>query len=125
MKMPKTLGACVDLAYQIRADRLEIERKVDAMKKEEKELEEHIFQTFAKADIDKAGGTIATAAITRTVVPNVTDWDQFYKYIMKTKSLDLLERRPSRSAFRERLDAGETVPGVEAFERIGLSLTKR
>ena len=125
MKIPKTLGACVDLAYTLRAERLEIEKKVNEMKAQEKELEEHIFQTFAKSDIDKAGGSVATAAITRTVVPNVTDWDTFYKYIIKTKSLDLLERRPSRSAYRERLDAGEAVPGVEAFERIGLSLTKR
>ena len=124
MAYPKTIGACIDLCYDLRAKRLEIEKKADTLKEEQKGLEEHIIQTFDKTDIDGAKGSKATAAITRTTVPSIIDYAAFAAYILKTKQLDLLERRASKSACQARWDDKVVVPGVEPFVKIGLSLTK-
>lgn len=127
-KFPKTLGACIDLAYEARAERLEYQRSVEeklaAMKKREDEIEEHILQSFDKSDIEGAKGSIATASVSRLVVPAVKDWPKVFAYISKKKAWDLMEKRMARVAYRDRLEAGEIIPGVESFTKVSLSLTK-
>lgn len=123
-KFPKTIGECIDAAFRLRAMRLEIEKEADVLKTQQKELEDHILQSFSKASIDGAKGRVATAAVTRSVVPDVKDWDALLAHIKKTGELDLIQRRVSTEAARARWDEGVVVPGVEQYTRVGVSLTK-
>lgn len=123
-KFPSKLGACVDLAYTLRAERLEIEKQADEVKAKETALKDHIIATFSKADIDGAKGKVASASISRSVKGNVKDWPGVYKYIEKNDAWDLMERRLNNKAYRDRLEAGEAIPGVESFDVVTLSLTK-
>lgn len=63
----------------------------------------------------------ATVSLKRSLVPAVNDWQALDKFILRTKSLDLLQRRVSVTAWRERTEAGVKVPGVDAFERVDLA----
>jgi len=54
-------------------------------------------------------------SIVEHVVPSVQSWPELYDNIAKTHSFDLLQRRVSTTAWRARLEAGETVPGVVPF----------
>lgn len=127
-KFPRTLGACIDLAYNARAERLDMEREFEERIKDYKDheaaIKEHIIATFNKSDIEGARGEIATASVTRTTVPQVKDWPAVFKYIEKTHAWDLMEKRMARIAYRDRLDDNEVIPGVEPFVKIDLSLTK-
>jgi hypothetical protein len=127
-KFPSTIGACIDLAYRSRQERLDKEREfneqIEALKEKEQAIEEHIIATFKKSDIEGAKGSIATAGIIRNTIPSVKDWPKFYAYIKKNDAFDLLERRPARVAYNDRIEAGEDVPGVEPFVKTKLSLTK-
>jgi hypothetical protein len=127
-KFPKTLGACVDMAYNLRAERLEYQKKVEAelavMKKKEDEIEEHILQSFDKSDIEGAKGSVATASVSRMTVPSVKDWPTVFAWIAKKKAWDLMEKRMARVAYRDRMEAGQEIPGVESFVKVSLSLTK-
>lgn len=127
-KFPTKLGACIDLAYTSRAERIEYQREVDGtlakMRANEQALEDHIINTFSKADIEGAKGSLASASITRAVYPKVVDWDKAWAFIVKYKAYDLMERRMAKVAFRERHGAGIAIPGVEPFEKMDLSLTK-
>lgn len=127
-KFPKTLGACVDMAYELRAERLEFQKKYEAelaaMKKREDEIEEHILQSFDKSDIEGAKGSVATASVSRLTVPSVKDWPKTFAWIAKHKAWDLMEKRMARVAYRDRTEAGEVIPGVESFVKVSLSLTK-
>lgn len=125
MKFPKTIGACIDTLYQLRQKRGGIERQADVIKEKEGELEKHILDTFTKTDLDGARGKLAVAGIAQSTVPTVKDWDKLYAYIKKEGAFDLLQRRVSSSAYCERLDVEEVVPGVEPFTLIKLSLKKR
>lgn len=121
---PKTLGACVDLYYTERTKRLKLEEQVKALKENEDALESHIFNLFKKSDLDGAKGKAAVAAVTHSLVPQVEDYAAFTAYVLKTKQIDLLEKRPSRTACRERWEAKMEIPGISRFDRIGLSVTK-
>jgi hypothetical protein len=72
--------------------------------------------------IDKMTGKHASVSITSTVVANVEDWDAFGAYILKNKLLHMLQRRVSDPAYRELLDAGKKVPGVQPFNKKRLNL---
>lgn len=125
MKFPTTIGACIDQLYKLRKERHDIEKKAEAVKEKETELEGYILETFKKTDLDGARGKMAVVGVSQSTVPSVKDWDKLYKYIKKEDAWDLLQKRVSATAYRERMDAKEVVPGVESFVVTKLSLQKR
>ena len=69
-----------------------------------------------------AKGVKASVSISENVIPVVKDWDSFYGYILETKQPYLLERRPSVSSFRELLESGVEVPGLQPFTKRTLNI---
>lgn len=124
IKYPKTIGACLDQLYEQRAERLAAQKQIDVMKKAEADLEEHILKQFDKADLNGAKGDLATGGITKKTVYSIEDWPTFIAYVSKKKAWDILYKQAAQLALRERFDNGEEVPGIKAFEKISLSLTK-
>ena len=82
------------------------------------------MSSFGKQELNGAKGDIATAAVKRDTVLNVTDWDSLRDWIVKTKSWDVLRKQPSSTAIKERWANKEEIPGVEPFVKVSLSLTK-
>lgn len=122
--IPKTLGACIDKLYRMRADRLALQKKVDAAKEQEKVLTEHLIQHLSKEKADGVKGKLAKASINRTVVAHAVDWKKFYAHVLKTKSFELLQKRLNDKACKERWDDNKVVPGIEPFAVIKVSVTK-
>jgi hypothetical protein len=127
-KFPLKIGACIDLAYNRRAARLafqkEMEAKLEKLKADEQEIEQHIIDNFDTQSIQKAGGNIATASVVLSMNPSVKDWPSVWGFIAKHKAWDLMEKRIAKVAWRERLDAKQVIPGIEVFQQKKLSLTK-
>ena len=71
---------------------------------------------------DKAQGSKASVTISKNVVANVTDWDELWPYIVKNKFYGLVQRRVTDTAYRELLDLGKKVPGVEPFTKRALTV---
>lgn len=128
-KLPKTLGARIDLIYKLRAERItkerEFELEIAALKTQESEIKQAIIDELQAANLEQGSGSLATAAVQVKLSPRPVDWGKLYKWMEKTKAFEILERRVSRAAFLERWEAGVAVPGVEVFESRELSLTKR
>jgi hypothetical protein len=129
MKMPAKLGAKIDLAYNLRAERLAVQKeydeKIEKMKAQETEVKEAIIAELRQQKMDKGSGEKCTASIMQNIIPQVTDWDRVYGWVKKTGAFEIFERRVSKSAFKERYEAGEGIPGIDAREIEDLSLTKR
>ena len=121
---PKKLGEAIDLFYRLRRDRLAVEKQVEVLKDRQKQLEEYLLQTFDKIELEGAKGKLATATIIRTEIADVVDWPLLWAHIRKTNNFDLLHKRVTVNACRERWVLGEVVPGVKRDERIGLSVVK-
>ena len=64
-------------------------------------------------ELFKIGDENGIVYIQRQVTPKVVNWDEFEAYIYENKALHMMERRPSRIAFRELHEQGEAIPGVD------------
>lgn len=130
MRLPKKIGDCIDLAYAARAERLalqkEMEEKLEKLKAREAEIEKHIIDTFDVNAINGAKGNLASASVSLSAYPTVPEgnWPGVWKWIAKHDAWDLARRQLNEKAFRERLEAGQKIPGVETFQKKKLSLTK-
>lgn len=123
-KMPKSLGLCADRLFQLKELRLEAQKIVESYEAEESQLKEHIIETLPQSDASGVAGKVARVTIEIKDVPQVANWDEFYKYIVKTKSFDMLQRRLTDTAIRARWEDGKTIPGVEHFKLKKISLNK-
>jgi hypothetical protein len=125
VRLPAALGECADQLYRLREKRALLEKHVDAIKVEEGVLREHLINTLPLSKAEGIVGKAARAVIIQKVIPQVQDWAKFYKYILKHKAFELLQRRPSDVAIKERWDSTLQVPGVVPFKVKIVSVTKK
>ena len=123
-KFPKKIGACADKLYELRNKRLKIKKEVDILEEEEKALKLHIINTLPKSEASGVAGKLARVSVGSKPVPQVVDWSKLYKHIKKTGEFDLLGRKASTAAVKERWEAGEEVPGVDHFNVVAVSMSK-
>lgn len=123
-KFPKSLGACADKLYELRQKRMEQKKLVDAIEAEEKALKEHIINTLPKSEASGVAGKLARVTVVTKEVPQVKDWDAFHKYVKRTGAFYLMQRRLSDTAIKEIWESGKTVPGVEKFNTVSVSINK-
>lgn len=106
----------------------EEKRKIKAVEKELNErwrsLEMELLIRLDDQGMEQAKTKEGTASINETVLPQVVDWDAFNAHILENEALFLLQRRPAAAAYRELLDSGEKVPGVEPYTQRSIGLRK-
>lgn len=125
MTFPETIGACVDLAYKLRQQRLKLEKEADKFKEQESALKEHLIKRYKKEDLDGSKGKVAVASIGKLTVARVNDWDKFHAYIRKTGEWDLLKKSVNDAAYRARIENKKKVPGVEPFTIVKVHVNKK
>jgi hypothetical protein len=123
-RFPKGIGACADKLYTLRAKRLEAQKVVDAIEAEEKALKSYIIDTLPKSQASGVAGKIARVTVIKKEVPQVSDWAAFYKYVKRTNQFDLMQRRLTDAAIKERWADGKEIPGVTHFTAVTISLNK-
>ncbi len=121
---PKALGACADLLYTTRQDRLAEQKDIVEYEVREKVLKDYLIATLPKSDASGVAGKLARVTIVRKVVPSVEDWDKLYEFIRKKKRFGLLNRALNAAAVQEMWDNGEAVPGVGRFDAVTVSVNK-
>ena len=123
-KTPTTLlkGTTVDKLVALRNKKRDLEASVKSLEGQIEELQSQLLEEMESAGVDKFSGKLGTVSISTNVVANVEDWDALYPYIAKNKLWHLLQRRVSDPAYRELLDAGKKVPGVQPFSKKRLNL---
>ena len=122
--MPKTLGACADMFYDLRNQRLTVERQAAEIGRDEAALKDHIIRLLPKDDATGVRGKVAQASIDTKKKPTPEDWTKIRKFIKRTGDFDLLQRRLNDKAVESRWEAGEEIPGVGSFNVVTLSCTK-
>lgn len=123
-KFPKAMGACADKLFELRNKRLATQKEVDAVAAEETALKNHIIENLPKSEASGVAGKLARVTVVTKQIPQVKDWDAFYKYVKKTGSFDLMQKRLTDAAIKERWEAGKEIPGVEHFNAVSVSINK-
>lgn len=125
-RFPATIGACVDALYRRRQERLDLERSVERLKEGERDLRDHVLGLLNRSKLDGAKGSLATCAVTRKRTWKVSEWPRFWKWCRANDALGVyVQKRLSTEAVGEYAAAGGEVPGVEPFDVVDLSVTKR
>ncbi len=119
------LDELIDEMFEVREKKRGLEAEIKQLKADLGGLEERFKQACKEAGTDYARGTLASASVTKQLVPTVVDWDLVYEYIKKEDAMYLLHRRVSVAAWKELMDAGIDLPGIEAYEVEGVSLLKK
>ena len=119
------LGTAIDKLYALRAERLEAEKQIKVMKSNELALRITIKRLLDAASLEGGRGISASASIQYSTEPTAKDWSAIYFYIRENDAFDMLQRRLSSTAVKDRWDSGIIIPGIEKFDTWDLSVTKR
>ena len=125
IKLPKTLGACVDRLFAIRAERSKLSAVDTKLDEERKAIEQRLIDELPASSAEGITGKLARATIVSKRVGTVSDWTKLQAYIKRTGAFELLSKRLSQEAVTERWEAKQQVPGVEGITVKKVSLTKR
>jgi hypothetical protein len=123
-KLPKTVGAAADRLYELKDAKSTLAKQVDAIEEEQTALKNFIIEKLPKSEATGVAGKLARVTVVTKPVPQVKDWDAFWAKFNKKTDTDMLSRSISKAAVQARLDAGKTVPGVEIFNVVSVSLNK-
>lgn len=124
--IPSTLGAVADRLLTLRDQRSKAQATVDRLQAEETILKNHLIENLPKRETaDGIIGKHARAEIHKKPIPQVKDWDKFYKFILKTKDFSFLNKAVGVAAVKDRWEANQVVPGVSKFTLVTVSVTKK
>ena len=118
------IGTKIDQLYTLKLKKKDAEAVVKKIQAQITEKENDIIDTVSKEALDGAVGKLAKCTVRKSVVANITNWPDLCKYMSRYKAWDMVQKRVSLTAYRDRLEAGKKIPGVEPFTKISLSLTK-
>lgn len=124
-KFPKTIGACIDRMAELDRERSGHTAAIVLINDAYFALETHLKKEFGRKELQGAKGNLAMLEVDDENVPQITDWDAVYKFIVKHNAFELLHKRMSTTAWRERLEAKKPVPGTVAYKRTFFKLTLR
>ena len=118
------ISLLVDSYISLRDFRREEEKKIERVKEQEAKTKALIITALKEANSGAVAGKAYTATLKKKISPQVAAWEELYPYIIENDAWDLIQRRISGPAVRERWDDGKEVPGVVAVEVEDLSFTK-
>jgi hypothetical protein len=122
---PYTIGQLTDAMYRVREEKKRRQKKVDECQAKYNELQELLFEALDSQDSRKGEGKEASASISTSVEPTVTDWDKVNKFVLRHKHLDLFQKRLAPAVFRELLEEHPRgIPGIEPREVRRINLRK-
>lgn len=121
---PSKLGSGADALYELRTERLKLEKRVKELKAEEARQSEILIKALQDQNLIGARGSVGTISLQPQTVPTVEDWSKVEDFILKNDCLYLLQRRISNSAYIEFLNQMGGVPGIAPTTLTKLSLRK-
>lgn len=124
VKLPKALGAKVDLFFELQEQRLALERQADKIHEQERFVRDHLIEAIPKLELDGARGRIGQVALKHVTMPSLADSERFYQHVQKTGEFDLLQKRLNEGACRERWEQNKVIPGVQQLGVIKLSVSR-
>jgi hypothetical protein len=99
--------------FDLKLEKADHNKCVSVLNDEIKEVEIALLMKMRDEELPSISNDLGTVYISPQVVPDVVNWDMFYEHIRKTNSFHLLERRLTKTAYREMIENGESVPGVD------------
>lgn len=134
MRPHKTLSGKIDALWRNKGLLIEAEwllsqtteaKAVEKYHTNIKKLEAELLEIYANDEtLTTTRGKLATVKLKKTESYTATDWPAVLRYIQRTKAWDVLTKRLSTVAIRDRVNAGEEVPGVQHYVKRSITVTE-
>lgn len=110
----------------VRTKRLELDKQSAEMKAEESMILDSVKAELLGRDLVEyqPKGAMVKAKIDMKAFADVFDWDTLWKHIQRTGEFDLLQKRVTVTAVRQRWEVGAEVPGVKQSQEPEISIVK-
>lgn len=115
----------IDMYVETKNAREELSAQVKEKTEKLTRLEGDIMALMSDAGITKAASDKVSCTMRMSKHPAIDDWQAFYGYVAETSQFELLHKRLSSTAFRERWEAGEVIPGTSVSEVWELTVVRR
>jgi hypothetical protein len=122
--MATKIDEMIDSMFLLREQKRGLESQVKEVKAKISNLEQDLLTRFNEVGTDYARGSMASASVTESLVPQIDDWGQVAEWIMENDGLYLVHRRVSSGPWKELRDAGTEVPGIEPYTKVAISLRR-
>jgi hypothetical protein len=86
------------------------------LNKEKDDLDYQLLTKLDEQGLSRTANDKASVSINADTVPEVTDWDAFYSYVLEQQDFSLLQRRVNSAAYKELLKLSASVPGLQPRE---------
>jgi hypothetical protein len=123
-KVQRSIGELIDQHFALVERKRTAQRGIDELSKEMETLQLAIIEEMKKSGLTAARGKSGMATKSVKVVPQIEDYDALIKHIKKTGDFDLLQRRVSVTAVKERWEQEIPIPGVIRYSEVTLHWTK-
>lgn len=124
--IPKTIGRTADLFKEVSALRLAMEKEVKEVKARESQLKDHMIDNLSKSDDTGAVGLIYRVQLTEKTKGTAGDWEAFYDFVVEKDRFDMLSKSLGQRAILDYYEeTGKMPPGIDKFNSIGISVTKK
>lgn len=115
----------IDKFVEIKALKESLNEQIKKCNEDLARLEGDIMEQMSNAGITQAASDKASCSMREAKHPAIIDWPAFYDHVAKTGEFELLHKRLSSTAFRERWEAGEQIPGTEISSVWELSVRRK
>jgi hypothetical protein len=124
--MALNLGETADRIYKKNAEIAAANEVVKQLEGEKKELENTLLSAMEQAGTDIVRGELATVSVSTTVRPQISDFEEFAKFVLKRKAPHLFERRVASGAYKEMKEmlGNKPIPGISEFNQVRLNVRK-
>jgi len=100
-----------------KARQAEIEEQNKALRAQQETLKQELYARMKADDVLMLETAKAKLNVHDTDIVTVSEWDDVYKYIARTKRWFILQRRLSQKACLELLADGKKIPGTGIFTK--------
>lgn len=107
-----TIGKAIDEIRRLELRAEGYARKIAVIEKEISKKKARLQLRFKQDDLNGATGKLGRCEVKPRDVPAIDDFDTLVRHAAKRGEFDLLQKRVSIAAVRERWEAGKKVPGV-------------
>jgi hypothetical protein len=114
--MTKDLGQLSSELYDLKSKKKALNTEISVLNRDIKLVEADLLHTMNEQSLLKLADDHHTVYVARQLVPKVVNWDLFYEYIRENNYFHMLEKRPSRTAYRESFELGQAVPGIDPVQ---------
>lgn len=118
-KGPKQLPQVVAIGIKLRKERKALEAEAAALGKEENALKDFLIENFTNDDLKLIKTSAGTAELKFKEIPQMDEdtggWGAIWKWVVKTKSFDIIKKGLHETACKARWQDGVKIPGVKKF----------